>query len=132
MKKSTVRSRKSPGQGLVEFALALPILLLLVFGLIEFARIFAAWLMVENSARTAARYASTGHFNSAYCAQFVPRVPNIDNTATGGTSARALAAVSASCSDAMRCCTLRAAAASAPTRSRNRAVCFSHGRPQFV
>ena len=74
--KSAVRSRKSPGQGLVEFALALPILLLLVFGLIEFARIFAAWLMVENSARTAARFASTGQFNQAHCAQFVPLVPS--------------------------------------------------------
>ena len=43
--KSAVRPRKSPGQGLVEFALALPILLLLIFGIIEFARIFAAWLI---------------------------------------------------------------------------------------
>ena len=61
------RKPKSPGQGLVEFALALPILLLLVLGLIEFARIFSAWMIVENSARTAARYAVTGQFNTTYC-----------------------------------------------------------------
>jgi hypothetical protein len=69
--KLSKQSRKtSPGQGLVEFALALPILLLLIFGLIEFALIFSAWMIVENSARTAARYAVTGQFNAAYCSQF--------------------------------------------------------------
>jgi Flp pilus assembly protein TadG len=69
--KPSTRSRKvSPGQGLVEFALALPVLLLLIFGLIEFALIFTAWMMVENSARTAARYAVTGQFNTTYCSQF--------------------------------------------------------------
>jgi hypothetical protein len=50
--------------------LALPILLLLILGLVEFVLIFAAWIMVENSARTAARYAVTGQFNPTYCSQF--------------------------------------------------------------
>lgn len=69
--KLSTRSRKqSHGQGLVEFALALPVLLLLIFGLIEFALIFTAWMMVENSARTAGRYAVTGQFNATYCSQF--------------------------------------------------------------
>ncbi|MEA3338815.1 MAG: TadE family protein, partial [Chloroflexota bacterium] len=48
------------GQGIVEFALVLPILLLLLFGIIEFGRIFQAWLTIENAARQAARFAVSG------------------------------------------------------------------------
>src|SRR5262245_28137514 len=53
------------GQTLAEFALTLPILLILLFGIIEFGRIFQAWVTLQNSARAAARYASTGIFNEA-------------------------------------------------------------------
>ncbi len=51
------------GQTLAEFALSLPILLLLLFGIIEFGRLFQAWVTIQNSARTAARYAVTGGYN---------------------------------------------------------------------
>ena len=54
-------------QGMVEFALALPVLLLLIFGVIEFARLFQAWLSVQNGARFGVRYAVTGEYNPAYC-----------------------------------------------------------------
>ncbi len=54
-------------QGMVEFALALPVLLLLVFGVIEFARVFQAWLSVQNGARFGVRYAVTGEYNITYC-----------------------------------------------------------------
>jgi hypothetical protein len=53
-------TRRRRGQALAEFALTLPILLLLLFGIIEFARIFQAWVTLQNAARTAARYAITG------------------------------------------------------------------------
>ncbi|MFP4323854.1 MAG: TadE/TadG family type IV pilus assembly protein, partial [Anaerolineales bacterium] len=53
-----VRSRR--GQTLVEFALTLPILLILVFGIIEFARIFQSWVTLQNSARVAVRAGITG------------------------------------------------------------------------
>jgi TadE-like protein len=56
------------GQALVEFALALPFLLLMLFGVIEFGRLIHAWLAVQNAARFGARYASTGQFNPIYCA----------------------------------------------------------------
>ncbi|HAD07718.1 MAG TPA: hypothetical protein DCE76_11235, partial [Anaerolineaceae bacterium] len=60
--------RKSPkAQGFVEFALALPVLLLLVFGIIEFGRLLQAWLALENGARFGVRYAITGSFDPAYC-----------------------------------------------------------------
>ena len=52
--------RRRRGQSLAEFALTLPIVLLLMFGIIEFARIFQAWVTLQNAARTAARYAVTG------------------------------------------------------------------------
>ena len=55
------RSRR--GQTFAEFALTLPILLLLLFGVIEFARIFHAWVTLQNSARQAARYAVTGRWD---------------------------------------------------------------------
>lgn len=54
-------------QGMVEFALVLPILLALIFGIIEFGRIFQAWLSVQNSARFAVRYAVTGQYDTDYC-----------------------------------------------------------------
>jgi hypothetical protein len=55
--------KKRNGQTLVEFALTLPILLVLLFGIIEFGRIFQAWVTLQNSARAAARYATTGQYN---------------------------------------------------------------------
>lgn len=48
------------GQALLEFALVLPLLLLLVVGIIDFGMIFFKWLAVEHTARDAARYASLG------------------------------------------------------------------------
>jgi hypothetical protein len=58
--KSTVFRR---GQTLAEFALTLPILLLLVFGTIEFGRVFQSWVTLQNAARSAARYTSIGAIN---------------------------------------------------------------------
>lgn len=57
-------SRK--GQTLLEFALTLPILLMLMFGIIEFGRLFQAWVSIQNSARAAARYAATNQYNPRY------------------------------------------------------------------
>src|SRR5512137_2984713 len=59
--------RRSRGQAMVEFALVLPVLLILLMVLIEVARLFSAWLIVENSAREAARYAVTGGYDNKYC-----------------------------------------------------------------
>jgi Flp pilus assembly protein TadG len=54
--------RRRKGQSLAEFAITLPILLILTFGVIEFGRIFQAWVTLQNSARAAVRYASTGQY----------------------------------------------------------------------
>ncbi|MFC1975648.1 TadE/TadG family type IV pilus assembly protein [Chloroflexota bacterium] len=51
---------KQKGQSLVEFALILPLLLMLLLGIIEGGRIIWAYITVQNAAREAARYAVTG------------------------------------------------------------------------
>ena len=43
------------GQGLVEFALLLPILVLIVFGVLELGRAFFAFIAITNAAREGAR-----------------------------------------------------------------------------
>lgn len=43
------------GQGLVEFALLLPILVLVVFGVLELGRAFFAFIAITNAAREGAR-----------------------------------------------------------------------------
>lgn len=53
------------GQTLAEFAISLPLLLVLLFGIIEFGRMFQAWVTIQNAARTAARYTITGLYNEA-------------------------------------------------------------------
>lgn len=40
-------------------ALAVPILALLLFGLLDVGRVFHAWMVVENAAREAARYGAS-------------------------------------------------------------------------
>lgn len=64
-----MKKPNSRGQSMVEFALALPILLLLIFGIIEFGRMLQAWLALENGARFAVRYAVTGSYNPQYCTE---------------------------------------------------------------
>ena len=45
------------GQGLVEFALILPVFLLLILGIIEFGRLMVTYSSISTASRDAARYA---------------------------------------------------------------------------
>jgi len=47
------------GQALVEFALILPIVLFLIFGIIDFGRVMIAYATASGSLREAARLAAT-------------------------------------------------------------------------
>jgi len=47
--------RLRKGQGLIEFALVLPILILIVFGVLELGRAFFAFIAISNAAREGAR-----------------------------------------------------------------------------
>ncbi len=63
-----LRSRpKARAQAILEFALALPLLLVLIFGIIEFGRLVQAWLAIQNAARFGLRYAVTGEYDLGYC-----------------------------------------------------------------
>lgn len=59
-----MRLKDENGQAMVEFALVLPILLLLVFGIINFGWIFGSQLMADNAVREAARYTAV-HYNDS-------------------------------------------------------------------
>ncbi len=54
---------------MVEFMLALPIMLFVIFGIVEFARLTFAWMAVQNAARFGIRYAVTGEFDEIYCVE---------------------------------------------------------------
>ena len=51
--------KRQKGQGMVEFALILPVLLLIILAIIETALIFQGYLTVQHAAREAARWAVT-------------------------------------------------------------------------
>jgi Flp pilus assembly protein TadG len=50
--------KREDGQSLVEFALVVPIFLLVLFAIVDFGMAFHAWITVTNSAREGARLAS--------------------------------------------------------------------------
>ena len=49
---------RSRGQSMVEFALVLPLILLLMLIAIDFGRVFLGWVALNNSARVAANFAA--------------------------------------------------------------------------
>ena len=57
LRRLIVRRGGSRGQALVEFALILPILLILMLGILDFGRAIAAYNSVSNAARSGARVA---------------------------------------------------------------------------
>ena len=91
--------RRVLGQGLVEFALILPVLLIMIFVIVELARLLHAWMAVENGARFGVRYAVTGEFNPLWCDSLYggpcttpaeidgARIPSIHDVATAGSVA---------------------------------------------
>ena len=48
------------GQTLAEFALLVPLLVILIFGFVDVSRIYQAWVTIEGAAREGARYGVTG------------------------------------------------------------------------
>jgi Flp pilus assembly protein TadG len=59
------RTPRRRGQSLVEFALIAPMLLALMFILVELGIVFSVYIGLTNSAREAARFGSTYQYSSA-------------------------------------------------------------------
>lgn len=75
--------RSQQGAALVEFALVVPILLILVFGIIDFGLYFFNDLQLTQVARDAARYVSVGNVAEANAA--IGNATLISTTITGQT-----------------------------------------------
>ena len=79
-----LKRRKSLGQGVVEFALVAPLLLLTIFGIIDIARIIQAQVTVNNAARQAIRFAITGQTLKDAGGNYIPRAQSITDLAVAG------------------------------------------------
>jgi hypothetical protein len=55
--------RRDAGQTLAEFAMVLPILAILIFGLVDTARLYQSWVTMQHAAREGARYGVTGRID---------------------------------------------------------------------
>jgi Flp pilus assembly protein TadG len=66
------------GQSLVELAIMLPVLLLLLLGMAEFARLFSNYLTLSQAAREGARLAITGASDSAVIQRVRETAPTLD------------------------------------------------------
>jgi len=59
MKSKKLNTKKSKAQAMVEFALALPVLLLLLYGILEAGRLIFMYSAIVNASRQAVRYGAT-------------------------------------------------------------------------
>jgi len=71
------------GNAIVEFAIVVPVFLLLILACVEFAYIFNVQLTLQNSVRTAGRYAITGNHlpDPLHSGQNLSRVASITQVA---------------------------------------------------
>jgi Flp pilus assembly protein TadG len=56
----------SKGQSLVEFAMVLPLLVILIFGIIDFGMGLRSYISLTNATREGARFAAVGNVAGAY------------------------------------------------------------------
>ena len=64
------------GQSVVEFALVLPVFLIILMGIIEFGLLMSDYVIVVNAAREGARYATLGNTDD----DVVAKVQEVTNT----------------------------------------------------
>jgi Flp pilus assembly protein TadG len=69
-----MRARDERGAFSVEIVLLVPLMLVLVFLVFEFGRVFGQWLIITNAAREGARFAITQTFDSSQDTAIIQRV----------------------------------------------------------
>lgn len=89
------RTRRERGAAAVEFALVVPVLLLLVFGIIEFSRLYNQQISLTNAARAAARVMAIANDQGDALDAAIDASPSLDPALTSGNVDFAPAACSA-------------------------------------
>lgn len=72
--------RNNRGQALVEFALIVPVLLMLVLGIMEFSMVIHQYMVVAGASREGARAAALGGSNAAIEAAVQNAATGLDST----------------------------------------------------
>jgi hypothetical protein len=89
------RHTSGAGQAYVEFALVLPILIVLLIAIGDFGRVYATGVAVEDAAREAADYAAFDDVNASHFEEPVPGTVDAKDSTRLEALRRACAAVSA-------------------------------------
>ena len=90
-----LRKRSDRGAAAVEFALIIPVLLLLVFGIIEFARLYNEQISLTNAARSAARVMAISNDQGEALSAAIQASPSLDPGLGAGNIAFSPAACAA-------------------------------------
>ena len=99
LKQSARRKRASTeGTSLLEFALVVPMFFLLLFGLMDFARLFYVEITLQNAVRQAGRYAITGNHlpDPQHQGQNLSRVASITQVAQNAAQGLDVSAIQVS------------------------------------
>lgn len=78
--RSSRGTRGERGQATVELALVLPVLLLILFGIMEFGRVFSAYLVITNAAREGARLAAVGADDTAIVQRVIEAADSLETS----------------------------------------------------
>jgi Flp pilus assembly protein TadG len=70
--------KNQKGQAMVEMALLLPLLLVIIFGIMEFGRIFNAYLVITNASREGVRQGVVGMTDSQITTSVKTAAGNLD------------------------------------------------------
>jgi Flp pilus assembly protein TadG len=76
LRRKIIRNRR--GQALVELALVVPVLLALVFGIVEFGRLFSAYMTIQHAAREGARLGVLGATDAEIASRVYANSPTLD------------------------------------------------------
>jgi Flp pilus assembly protein TadG len=81
-RRASSRKRSDRGTAAVEFALMVPVLLLIVFGIIDFGRALNAQISLTGAAREGVRLAALGDSNAVIEARVAAAAPSLSGVTT--------------------------------------------------